>query len=70
MAQVILEAEVRVIDPHRAPAVQRREGELVAIARDQMQAPADLLEELLGGRRAAPSMIVSPPTCMCDTGPS
>ena len=53
VAHVVLEVEARVVDPHRAPAVERRVGELVAVAGHQVQAPADLLEELLHRRRRA-----------------
>ena len=53
VADVVLEVEVRVVDPHRAPAVQRGVGELVAVARDQVQPPADLFEEVLHRRRWA-----------------
>ena len=53
VADVVLEVEAGVIDPHRASAVDRCVGELVAVARDQVQSPADLLEELVHARRRA-----------------
>ena len=51
VADVVLEVEVGVVDPHRAAAVDGRVGELVAVAGNQVQAPADLLEELVHRRR-------------------
>ena len=50
VAHVVLKAEAGVIDPDRAAAVKRCVGQLVAVARDQMQPPADLLKELLDRR--------------------
>ena len=53
VADVVLGVEAGVVDPHRPAAVERRVGELVAVARDEVQAPADLFEELVhAGRRA------------------
>ena len=53
MADVVLEVEARVVDPYRPAAVERRMGELVAVARHEVQPPADLLEKLIHrGRRA------------------
>ena len=54
----------------RAAAVQRGVGELVPVARDEVQPPPDLFEELLHARRRSLDIRVSPPMCMCDTGPS
>jgi hypothetical protein len=55
VAHVVLEVEVRVVDPHRPAVVERRvrARELVAVARHEMQAPADLFQELLELRRRA-----------------
>ena len=55
VAHVVLEVEARIIHPHGAPAVERRVrvSQLVAVARHQVQALADLFEELLQRRRRA-----------------
>src|SRR5439155_27143751 len=47
------EVEARVVHPHGPSAVDRRRGELVAIAGNKVQTHADLLEQFTGaGRRA------------------
>ena len=51
VADVVLEVEARVVDPHGAAAVERRVGELVPVAGNEVQPPADLLEELVHRRR-------------------
>ena len=53
VADVVLEVEARVVDPQRAAGLQRRGGELLAVARHQMQAPADVVEVVVEGRRRA-----------------
>ena len=50
VAHVILEVEARVVDPHRPPAVECREGELLPVARHQVKTLADLFEEVLHRR--------------------
>jgi hypothetical protein len=53
VAHVVLQVEVRVVDPQRAARLERRERELLPVARDQVQTAADLRAELLVlGRRA------------------
>ena len=52
VADVVLEVEARVVDPHRPPGLDRRERELLAVARDEVQPPADLVDEVdVAGRR-------------------
>ena len=53
VANVVLEVEVGIVHPHRPAAVERRGGQLVAIARHEMQPPADLLQQLAHRRRRA-----------------
>ncbi len=53
MTDVEGDVEVRVIDPHRSPLVERNEREPLAVARHEMQPPDDLLDELLVDRRGA-----------------
>src|SRR5438067_12491642 len=42
VANVVLEVERRIIDPQRAAALERRVGELLAIARNQVQPASDV----------------------------
>ena len=42
VAHVVLEVEARVVDPERPAGLERREGELLAVARDEVQARADV----------------------------
>src|SRR5205823_2631794 len=52
MAHVVLEVEVRVVDPERAARLERGERELLAVARHQVEPRLEVLEELLeAGRR-------------------
>ena len=44
MADVILEIEVRVVDPQRTARLQRRRGELLAVPRNQVKATPDVPE--------------------------
>ena len=53
VAHVVLEAEARVVDPQRATRAGGRHRELLAIARDEVQAPAQRVEHLGVGRRRA-----------------
>ena len=53
LAHVVLEVEVRVVDPDRPALVERHGAQLLAEARHQVQARGDVVAELLvGGRRA------------------
>ena len=53
VADVVLEVEVRIVDPQRPPGLQRRCGELLAVARDEVQPAADVVGELVEvGRRS------------------
>ena len=53
LAHVVVEVEVRVVDPDRPALVEGDEAQLLAEARDQVQARGDVVAELLvGGRRA------------------
>ena len=53
VAHVVLEVEARVVDPQRPAGLQRREGELLPVARDEVQPAADVRREVrVGGRRA------------------
>jgi hypothetical protein len=50
-AHVVAEVEVRVVDPARPALPQRDEGEPLAVARHERQAPLERLEEVgVGGR--------------------
>ena len=52
MADVIFEVEARIVDPERPPHLNRRESELLPEARDEMEARANLREQVLvAGRR-------------------
>src|SRR6266566_3781906 len=74
VADVVLEVEARVIDPHGPPAVERGVGELVAVARHQVQAQANLLEQFARrGRwpfddRQAPDVHVRVATLLVQEG--
>ena len=46
-ADVVAEVQVRVVDPLRASLPVRHEGELLAVARDQVQAPLGGLHQLV-----------------------
>ena len=47
VAHVVARVEVRVVDPHRAPLAERHVRELLAVARHEMQARLDRVDELL-----------------------
>ena len=49
LAHVVVEVEVRVVDPDRAALVERDEAQLLAEARHQVQARGDVVAELLRG---------------------
>jgi threonine dehydratase len=44
VAHVVLEVKARIVDPQRTPALQRRHGELLPVARDQVQARAHVVQ--------------------------
>ena len=53
VAHVVVEVEARVVDPERAPQLERREGRLLPVARDQREVRPDVVDQLVGrGRRA------------------
>ena len=52
------------------PRLGGRERELLAVARHEVQAPADRVEEVVVRRRRALERSTSAPMCMCETGPS
>ncbi len=51
VADVVLEVERRVVDPERAPRLQGRDGELLAEAGDEVEAAADVLDQVVVARR-------------------
>jgi hypothetical protein len=53
VTDVVLEVEVRVVDPQGTPGLERGGGQLLAVARHQVQASADVVQEVLKGRRRA-----------------
>ena len=53
VAHVVAGVEVRVVDPHRARLRERRERELLAVARDEVQARLELRHEVVVLRRLA-----------------
>jgi hypothetical protein len=53
MADVVLEVEGRVVDPVRPPGRGRGEGELLAEAGDEVEAPANVIEQVVVARRRA-----------------
>ena len=53
VADVVVGVEVRVIGPHRPALVERNVGQALAVARHQVQAADDVLDELLQRRRRA-----------------
>ena len=53
VAHVVAGVEMRVVDPDRPALHQRREGELLAVARDEVQPLLELGHELVIGRRVA-----------------
>src|SRR5947199_9095832 len=52
-ADVVAEIEMRIVDPARAPLTVRYEGELLPVARHQVQPRFGRAHELLVGRRIA-----------------
>jgi hypothetical protein len=46
VAHVVAGIEVRIVDPHRSPLRERRPRELLPVARHEVQARLDFLEEL------------------------
>ena len=53
MAHVVFEVEVGIVDPQRSAAASGRECELLAVAGQQMQTPAHVVEHV-GERRRWP----------------
>ncbi len=53
MAYVVLDVEARIVDPQRPARAGGRDCELLAVARQQVQAPADVFEHVLVRRRGA-----------------
>ena len=53
VADVLGDLEVRVVDPHRGAHLQRRRGELLAQPGQQVQAAADVGDEVVVARRRA-----------------
>ena len=53
LAHVVGEVEERVVDPEGPPEAVGREGELLAVARRQVQPPANVLEQRVVGRGGA-----------------
>ena len=50
LADVVIEVEVRVVDPDRAALAEGDEAELLAEARDEVQARLDVVAELFVAR--------------------
>ena len=59
----------RVVDPQRPPGLQRRRRQLLAVARHEVQAAADVVEHVLERRRAAPRRSSAPRRACATTGP-
>ncbi len=53
VADVVARVEVRVVGPHRPALPERHVGEALAVARHQVQAAEDVIDELLRRRRLA-----------------
>ena len=70
MADVVLEVEVGIVDPQRPARLERRRGQLLPVARHQVQPAADVVEEVGEVRRRALRRSAPPPMCMCEAGPS
>ena len=51
VAQVVLNVEMRVVDPDRAPQLERDEADLLAVARDQVQLGVHHGDDVAEGRR-------------------
>ena len=66
VADVVLEVEGGVVDPQRPAGLQRREGELLPVARDEVQAAADVRGEV-ARRRAPGPRGSSARRCACAT---
>jgi hypothetical protein len=48
---VVVEVQARVVHPNRLARLERREGELLPVAGDKMEAGLDVLDELVVARR-------------------
>jgi hypothetical protein len=53
MTDVEVDVEVRIVHPHRAPLVERHEGQPLSVARHQVQPGDDLGDQFFIGRRRA-----------------
>ena len=53
LADVVVEVQVGVVDPDRAPLAERDEAKLLAEPRDEVEARLDVVAELVVGRRRA-----------------
>ena len=51
VAHVVLEVEVAIVDPDRPARLKRRERELVAVARHEVQPRPDVIQEVVVRRR-------------------
>src|SRR5205807_7309384 len=47
VTDVVLEVEAGIVDPQRAPGLEWRRGQLLAVARHQMQTAAYVIKELV-----------------------
>ena len=66
VAHVVVEVEGRVVHPERPPGLERREGELLAVARHEPQARLEVSAEVRRGRAAGPRRSRARPTCMWE----
>ena len=53
VADVVAEVELRIVDPERPAGLDRREGELLAVAGHEVQPALDVLEQVVVARRRA-----------------
>ena len=66
VADVVLEVEVRVVDPQRPAGLERRRRELLPVARDEVQPSADVVEVVRRTSAAGPRTS-APRRCACAT---
>ena len=66
VAHVVVEVEARVVDPERPAHLERREGQLLAVARHAARSRDSMCAENSSRAGGGPSKITSAPTCMCD----
>ena len=65
VADVVLEVEVRVVDPHRPAQVERDEPHPLAVPREQRRASPRQLRRDSSNAGAGPSNIAHDAMCMC-----